>query len=104
MKKLALLIIFLPILAHGEPTSWLKKEEPNDLFVYTDTHGYCPLSDDQVTEVVSGVLIRARIQPLANWTANELSLYVYLTCPFDTASPWMYSVSVQFAQFSPWSC
>jgi hypothetical protein len=79
MKKLTALLLLLPVLASADNLPYLKKEAPEKLGLFATVDDFCPLSREEVTVLVNGLLVRSRIKPLAS-VSEDLYLSVVLDC------------------------
>ena len=102
MKKLILLVLMLPIVAIADSQSWLKKDNPNELYalIAIEGEGKCSISYKELHATVNGVLVRSRIKPLLAWTSNEVSLLVHLNCFSGTGKTQIYVAKIQLSRFS----
>lgn len=99
MKNLTALLLLLPALVLGEPSTWLKKENPNELYAIVRIGQDCPYSNAELKDVVHGVFIRSRIKPMNSVGRDELALDVELSC-IKNGSLWVYSAEIAFTKVS----
>lgn len=105
MKKLiAITLLLVSSLAQAEATAegmtdseaeaimkmlYLKADNPNELAISSTTESDCTITSDALRQIVSGVLIRARVQPLTGDTLFKSKLYMEakLHCVETRGSP-----------------
>jgi hypothetical protein len=89
MKSKLLAIIAIAVLSGPfnnavarETYQWLldalKVDNPNELPVMADSGDDCLITDDEMIDIVSGVLIRSRVKPLTGDEMFERPLYLYV--------------------------
>lgn len=82
MNRLALTLLMMPMLASGNPESWMRKENPNELGLWSFTTDTCPFSSDEIEEELANVLVRSRIKPV-HFAVSDPYVYVNVQCfPF----------------------
>ena len=102
MKKLTALLLLFPVLASGEPQGWMKKADPNELYLLNYLGAACPHELDDLTSANRGVLTRSRIRTadvkepkIGN--ENGIGLLVRLECyPTEISGSYIFSTSVEF--------
>jgi len=95
MKKLILLVLMLPMVALSDPQPWMKKDNPNELTAVPRLHPNCPITSDELSEFINGILIRSRIKPGSNSSGLHLYVDVQCTKPFLDDS-FVGSIDVEF--------
>lgn len=111
MKNLLIAVTLLLLSSQvqpAEPPSWLyptlKVDNPNELAVYVLADSKCPITTDELKEIVSGVLIRSRGKPLLGdeWLERSLFLEATVNCmKLDTPeSSQIFNIGVQFGNYS----
>ncbi len=73
-------LAMVPSLGQAEPSSFLIKKDPETLFAGIAVEDECPLSLEEVADLVKGIMIRSRIEPAARWNPNDPILDVDLQC------------------------
>ena len=73
-------LLMMPCLGQAEPSSFLVKRDPMILFAGIAVEDQCPFSLEEVTKLVTGIMIRSRIEPAGGWKPNEPILDVDLQC------------------------
>lgn len=86
----------------ADPAQWMKSGKPNELGLFVNSSERCPISTDQLREIVEGEFLRARIKPTENLSLN---LTVNLQClsietEGDTALGFAVKLDVQFGSYS----
>ena len=95
MKRLMIVFLLIPVLAIGEPRPHLKKDNPNELGWLASAASECPMTDDEVAEVLKGVLIRSRIKPVP--LTDGLGIYVDVVCyGVNSSTQYAFSIDVDF--------
>ena len=77
---------------------WLEKKKPEELFAYIDTND-CPVTLEELTGIVQGLLIRSRIKPLTKWVSGDIALYVTVDCVGSGEESWVFDLNVMLARF-----
>ena len=96
MKKLILLVLMLPMVALSDPQPWMKKENPNELGSVHRVSPLCGISENEIRELINGVLVRSRIKP--GYDVSGLHLFVDLQCgEKDIGTSYAWAVDVEFA-------
>lgn len=91
----ALVVLIAPALAAEEPKWFLKKDNPRYLAVMANVDSNCPLTVDNVGELVQGELIRSRIVAVDEEPGP--ALYVNLVCsPHQPAGYPLVSINIEF--------
>ena len=115
MKMRAILLVaFLAMsgqsttVAAAELPKWyldaLKVDNPNQLAIYAEADGDCPITKNEMKEIISGVLIRSRVKPLTGdeWSIHSLYFEVILNCfkkkPNEQLQ--IYALNAHFGNFS----
>ena len=80
MKKLVLLALLLPSIVMAEGLTWLKKENPNQLFVVAIADSDCSMTSKELESLVKGVLVRSRIEAVDWWFPNQTTFSLTLEC------------------------
>ena len=78
MIKLAVVLLLIPVLASAEPEPWMKKDDPNELFVNYDVASACPFSVERVQKTIDDVLVRSQIKPIDE--PQHLNLTLDIQC------------------------
>jgi hypothetical protein len=95
MKKLIALLLLLPILASADPEPWMKKEDPDELFVGYRIDDHCELTRESIKKIVEGVLVRSRIKPVGK--ATYMGLLIDFQCGTkDDDGRALFTLSVDF--------
>ena len=81
----------------NKPIGHLKKEDPNELFVFYAQNGECP---GNYESVVNAQLAQSRIKKGIGWKYKELLLWVNIKC-VDVSELIGYSVSIYFGELIP---
>ena len=101
-----LLVLLAYPATHAEVSWWqkiaYKVDDPNQLAMASMVDSDCPVSDDELSSAIRGVLIRSHIKPrIVNvWYHQELSLHVALDCDQIDHNNTTYTVKVRFANWS----
>ncbi|MDJ0941694.1 MAG: hypothetical protein QNJ00_18160 [Woeseiaceae bacterium] len=77
--------------------SWLKKRRPGSLFVLISSEG-CPVTTEEITGLVHGMLARARIKPLKRWESDEITMIVDLMCLASGDDKFVFKLDVALAR------
>jgi len=97
MKRLALLALLLPSIVMAEALTWLKKDNPNELFIIAYASSTCSMTDEKLKSVVKGVLVRSRITPAPTRDLNGVNLEVFLYCMMlDSGNNPVFNLDIQF--------
>jgi len=82
-------------------TFYLKVDNPDELAISAAAESDCPITGDELKEMVSGVLIRARVKPLLGDELSENSLYMETTlrCLETDGNP-IFAIEVIFGGFT----
>jgi len=95
MKTLIALLLLLPALAAADPQPWMKKDNPSELTPLLSIGSGCSLTQENISGIVEGVMVRSRIKPMDE--VGTLNLLVTIDCvKFDNLNPDVISVSVDF--------
>ena len=97
--KLGVVLGALSLSAIGwaEPKWWMKKEDPNSIYLSYAQGDACPGAYE---DVVSGALVRARMKRQPHWMAGELVLTVGVSCLKDDQDALVvYAITVKFGRF-----
>ena len=84
---------------------YLKVENSNELIIDAAAESDCPFTKDELTEVVSGVLIRARVKPLVDdldlsEIEGRLFLNTEVHCVETGGNP-IFTIQVIFGNYGP---
>lgn len=110
MKKIFLIALLLlsSQLQAEELPAWLypvlKVNNPNELAVWTSAGETCPVTNDDLNEITSGVLIRSRVKPLLGdeWVKNSVHLQVTVDCArvFVEGNTYAYKTAITWSNAS----
>lgn len=95
MKWVAgVLLVFVSCAAFAQGNAWMKQKDPNSLGLFVAVDEECPFSEEEVTNVLEGEYLRARIKPTQSLVLN---ITVSVTCVLieDDESVMGYAVSKQ---------
>lgn len=81
----------------------LESPTPNQLAYWASAGDDCPMTSDEVAEIVDGVFIRSRIKPLRDEIFSEGSLYLNVTvsCLTSDSSIHIFDSNVIFGVYNP---
>lgn len=83
MTRLSFLLLLVLIaaapLTQASPKPWMKSRAPDQLPVYVFEIPACPLTKEEVTEIIRGELTRARLKMVAD-TRAPLQLWFKMQC------------------------
>ena len=104
---IAIAVLFAPLsnAVAAETPQWflnaLKVKNPNELPIRTLADEDCPFAEDEMGDIVSGVLFRSRVKPLPviEVVLNSLYLFVQLSCIEEEGNQ-TYTLSVYFGKIS----
>ncbi|MDJ0760381.1 MAG: hypothetical protein QNJ19_13355 [Woeseiaceae bacterium] len=106
MKKciIAVALLLLGHAANAEVPEWLptvlEKDNPDELavFVYSDEN--CPMTLEETTELVEGVLVRSRVKPVSLGAEKDLFLDVTVYCLKPAKTNPVFVISVNFSSIT----
>lgn len=98
MRFTGLLLLLLAGTASADGDTWIKKDNPNELYAFTFVDD-CPFSDEVLQQETKGVLIRSRIRPAEGWYPRQTLLYVDATCFRNSNNVNLFDVDIFFAKF-----
>jgi hypothetical protein len=85
---LSLMLLLSSQVQAAEPPDWLypalKVDNPNELAVLVFATDKCFVTTEELTELVSGVLIRSRVKPLLGYEYYENDLYLKISMQCNT--------------------
>ena len=86
------------VIAWAEPRWWMKKEDPNSLYLFHSQNDDCPASFEAAA---SGAFVRARIKRKESWTQGELALTVDVQCvEIKPSLGFAFSTEIYFGRFA----
>jgi hypothetical protein len=110
MKKILLIALLLlsSQVQAADPPPWLypvlKVDNPNELAVYVYASPECPVTTDELKEVLSGVLIGSRVKPLLGeeYLKNSLYLSASIGClePDKPSGYQVFSIPLAFGSYN----
>ena len=77
--------------------SWIRKRQPGSLFVLISSES-CPVSTEEITELVHGMLARARIKPLKRWESDEITMIIDMMCLPGSGDKIVFKLEVSLAR------
>lgn len=108
MKYLLLtaLLLISQFASSAELSEWyksaIKSPTPDELAYFISTSSDCPVTKQEISEDVEGVLIRSRIKPIAYaFENNRLYLNIVVDCMKLESNNPMYVVEAGFGKYNP---
>jgi hypothetical protein len=97
--------LLLPFaVAEDDRLSWLKKEikvnAPEKLMFSVSAYDDCPFTENEISEIVHGVLVRSRLKPeKIEGMGSHLYLNIALRCTKPSNGLYVYSSDIYFARW-----
>jgi hypothetical protein len=97
MKRLAILVLLIPVIAWAEPQPWMKKSNPRELGIGISMVPHCPFSPEDFTGAIVVALINGQMEYASVNEETEVYVSILLNCnPEIIDERAIFSVDIEF--------